>query len=493
MTIRIIAIISLAAVCARGFADSEVGDERILAGLWAYPPQVVGWIADFGAHAEAYDAIAARIDGSVAERVRALPREARTKAERLQRWPKLLELVHDYPGFTARVAQMHAADASGLDAQLAEARLAQRTVRHEAAVAWEDALRRDPVALGEYRTLLSEYCVLKRLAAPEFEYVRVTDRRYYLACAPNAEFMQFAEGRRLPPSLKRVLTQWWDSYAPQQRDARALALRLPTAPIAFLAKPLAEADARVRQGWWSTAEAAPGTSLGLMPVGLQPPTDRSGDAARSWRVAEHLRIWEAAAPLAFRAREGAERIIREPSDDLEIVWVGADPARDDDAAQAVLVPAGDPFFDEFDRVFGRLAQRQSFVDAFGGPSRRLSLAESAAIGRSITGGVLLDGIGLVGGHGGYVNFGGTMGTAGGFFAPHTHSRWYRVFVPGAGWIVAPALDDDDDINYAAPPRQRSRQPVIGSGTQIRVPRGNGGNNAIRPAPSGRNVIRAPRR
>ena len=174
------------------------------------------------------------------------------------------------------------------------------------AAAWERALAGEPTAQIEYRDLLTRLCETERRHNPGFACVVATDSSYYLACPPDEAVMEFlrrnpAQEGRQPPgfALERLLAEWWPKYGDPSRSRE----RPPTRTGESSGYGVWEMSPGERSSMWRP-ESAPtsGFSLGLIPVALQPPADRSGGWSPAYASPEPRR--PAPPPAYTEPREG---------------------------------------------------------------------------------------------------------------------------------------------------------------------------------------------
>jgi hypothetical protein len=211
--------------------------------------------------------------------------------EQLSRRPEAVFIALEHPEAHAALGRALLETPEGAAQRLAELREAFERAARQAAMDWQRALENDPVALGEYRDLVTRFCHEQRMSWPDFPCIQVLDRRYYYACPPNEAILEYGMQRGLPPALRRVLTRFWKLHSPQAADARIL--RRATAPRG---EPPEEGPAVVGveagRGMFSDVSTPDPAAVGLVPVMLQPLADRPEAAREAFALAEHARLWE---------------------------------------------------------------------------------------------------------------------------------------------------------------------------------------------------------
>ena len=311
-----------------------ISPSRLLAGLRAYSPDhvraflvvveypgIVGQLADdpelFEHPANVKGVISADVAAAIQE-LRVMPEIVLVAAEHPTEFQVLRRLRREAP--------------EGVALRLEQLRENYGRLTLTAAAAWQGYLVTDPVALGEYRELLTRFCGEQRQLNAEFPCISVTDRQYYYTCVPNEVFMQYARKHcRLTP-LRIMLEKWWAYCRPERIDARAQWPGWDYRPRVSVpdngpeelkellqwyrsaARGVREADpegatvlapprtagglelvaalpVERRAAMWKEIGAADAEAIGLVPVIIQPLADQPPEARRQYAVAEHARLW----------------------------------------------------------------------------------------------------------------------------------------------------------------------------------------------------------
>jgi hypothetical protein len=304
----------------------EMTPSRVLAGLRGYADPVVEALAQLAEHPEVLQSAAEAVEAGrepAAEAADVTP-ALRDALKTLSQTPAALLIAATYPEELQLLHSLQSVAPEGVALRLEQLRRAYEEAGRAAAHDWQWALENDPVALGEYRDLLTQYCEAAREADAAFAYVRVTDRRYYYACPPDEALVFFAEEAGLPRSLYRVLARWWEEHAPQSVDAQVTRTRVPGPDAVDPGDFIYDWPAAERTPLWQTAEAGDGErTLGLVPVILQPPADQPPAARLAWAVSEHARLWTP--PMPVIALEGPEAEVGAAPDEEEPVIVVEEP------------------------------------------------------------------------------------------------------------------------------------------------------------------------
>lgn len=310
--------------------QSRIGPAELqaLAGVREYPDGAIRALADLAADPQLIAQLAANPE-SVRDPQAAgidVPADLESALQRLRDTPELIAIAAENPQETAALRQVMLAQPQ--EAQLAIDDLRERYARADvaAAAAWEELVARDPVALGEYRDLITQYCEAVLKEAPDFAVVEVLDRRYYAACPPDGPMIAALGAGAQTDALRRALEQWWGRFAPEQRDRLARGGTLD-----FSRNALAARDPDARRDMWRMAQKTRGSGVvGLLPVMLQPTADLDADARIARATVEHARLWSdgGAAPPPAAASDlppvtYADRLQRDRGDD-------DDDDRDDD-------------------------------------------------------------------------------------------------------------------------------------------------------------------
>jgi hypothetical protein len=272
----------------------RISPSRLLAGLRGYSDEVVEALVRLAQHPQVLEHVAQAIDADQQGELSvpdASP-ELRQAIETLRHAPELVMLAVTSPEQLERLRALWSVAPDGAAQRLRQLRAGYEQAAREAAWAWQRALEADPVALGEYRELLTGFCEAQREAVPGFACARVTDRRYYCACPPDEALLRYAAEVELPRSLGQVLARWSSEHAPDVIDAHLERTRVspPAAVDARLS--MHEWPPEQRAAMWASVEDAAGPqTLGLVPIILQPPADQPAAARLAWAVVEHARLW----------------------------------------------------------------------------------------------------------------------------------------------------------------------------------------------------------
>ncbi|MFQ5805596.1 MAG: hypothetical protein ACE5I3_04010 [Phycisphaerae bacterium] len=310
------------------FQAQRMTPSRILAGLHGYPDQVVDALVRLAETPQELERAAEAVQGGrdpLADSADT-PAQLREGLELLARTPEILLLVATHPEELQALRSLWSVAPQGAALRLHQLRDGYAQAAREAALAWQRTLESDPVALGEYRELLTRFCEAERKVAPGFACIRITDRSYYYACPPNEALILFADGEELPRSLWLVLAGWWKAHAPQLVDAELARMRV-IAPAAVEAGDFVyDWPAERRAAMWQPVEADERDyALGLVPVILQPPADQPPAAQLARAVMEHARLWSS--PMPAVALHGPDVESRPASDAEQPVIVIEEPIR----------------------------------------------------------------------------------------------------------------------------------------------------------------------
>jgi hypothetical protein len=290
---------------------------RVLAGVRGHSDEVVEALARLAEHPQLLERVAERLvaDQRPLLTVDEVPPELQQAVELLNRWPDVLALAATCPQPLQLLRSLWTVAPDGVAQRIEELRRVYAQAARESAAAWQRALRRDPVALGQYRDLLTRLCEAQREMVPDFACVRVGDRRYYYACPPDETVIYYASEVGVPAALSRVLADWWSEHAPPHADAKLTQTRAPDSTSPRMADCLYDWPAEHRARMWRTVEGAHvSRGLGLVPVALQPPEDQPPAARLAWAVAEQARLWSPPVPpIALQDR----RLSPQPAFDLD--------------------------------------------------------------------------------------------------------------------------------------------------------------------------------
>jgi len=301
----------------------RMSPSRVLAGLHGYADAVVAALVRLADHPDVLQDVAEAIEAGREPALDTLniDLELRESLEVLVRSPGTLRLAALRPDELQLLESLWSVAPEGVMLRLDQLRRAYQQAARSAAHAWQRALEEDPVALGEYRDLLTRYCEAAREADPAFACVRVTDRRYYYACPPDEALVLYANDAGLPPSLYLMLVRWWGEHAPQYVDATVE--QTPVfGPVAVDAGDFVyDWPAAERVPLWQPVEAGAGDrALGLVPVILQPPADQPPAARLAWAVAEQARLWSPPMPaVALQSPDAEPRPVPDEEEPVVVV------------------------------------------------------------------------------------------------------------------------------------------------------------------------------
>lgn len=286
-------ILAVLSPCLAWAGDFDLSERRLIAGLREYDNRVIESLIALDGHndvvrraAENPDAVLA--DQSVESGIRAAILE-------LAAYPGLLSIAAEAGPQTAHLAELRAHSAAGVSDRLARYHKDYEAATRAAAGQWQRLLDHDAVALGEYRSLLNEYCEAQRRRFSDFPFVVVRSRAYYLACPPDESILAFAAQRGVSEALGRVFDRWAEDNSPAAIDEQILEngedVRSPN-PDDLLAY-LPESR---RADMWASAASGESELVGLMPVILQPEGDQPIEARRAKIAAETARLWMSPSP-----------------------------------------------------------------------------------------------------------------------------------------------------------------------------------------------------
>jgi hypothetical protein len=295
---------------------------RLAAGLRAYPDSVVSALLTLAAYPGLMQQLAE--DPALLQQPEqldpALPGAVLAAVRELKADPRVIALAAAHPQELEQLRLLRSVAPDGLKLRIGQLRKGYGRALLAAGAAWQGVLENDPVALGQYRELLTRFCKEVETAGDELPYVHARKREYYHGCAPNWAVVAFARDQQDLAALSQTLDRWWAAYAPERIDtlvqrSRADAGRTADAPDAVIGLP-----AQARRGMWSPADAGGADSLGRIPVMIQPLADQPLEAQREYALAEHARLWspppEMAPPFPEApVAEGAEPEV-EPGEPL---------------------------------------------------------------------------------------------------------------------------------------------------------------------------------
>lgn len=290
-----LALTYLAATAGAQNASPSRDDVRLLGGVAGYSNETVAAIALVAGHPELPRVIAERMargDDPLATLPNGLSDSQRAAVARVMiDAPEAIEVLAASGPAASDLSKQYVASPVEFAARLDTIRRAQADMQTAAARGWQFLLENDPVAMGDYRDMLTRYVLEQRKAEPRYAAVRVTDRRYYYATPPSEDFRRFAASSDAPRSLLRTMERWNDLYGQAATIERLQRVLSGDAmPHAGALTPMViDLSPAERSTHWRNDEAVSGieAGLGLLPVIMQPPADMPTDA-RSVRHAEQM-------------------------------------------------------------------------------------------------------------------------------------------------------------------------------------------------------------
>ena len=272
---------------------------RLLAGMRMYAEPVIGALVQGARDPDALRNAAQTLQSGrePLPEGAAVSIESRQAIELLSRSPDLLLLAADHPDELRTLEVLWSVAPDGVTLRIEQLRSAYTRAASAGAASWQQTIEQDPVALGEYRDLLTRFCRTMRQEVPEFACVRVTDRSYYYACPPTEDLVAFMNEAGFSPALGRVAAAWWSEFSPQVVDSRLEQMRGFALADAGAVPSIHDIPAEQRKVMWQRAEGNDlGGALGLMPVAMQPLADQPADARVAFAVFEHARLWSPPVP-----------------------------------------------------------------------------------------------------------------------------------------------------------------------------------------------------
>ncbi|MGE3182084.1 MAG: hypothetical protein AB7N71_10665, partial [Phycisphaerae bacterium] len=178
-------------------------DNELIAGLREYPLEIVRALMAVSNQSD----LIARVVGNeqYLENPEAItPRPDNSTLDALKtlvRVPDVLSVAAAHKEPLQRMGTLYRSAPQQWEKRLSNFRLSYRAQQLEAIRAWETALRSDPVALGQYRDVLTAYCQQQQKDFPGFPVATVTQREYYYACPPSEILFEYLDQNRPPEAL----------------------------------------------------------------------------------------------------------------------------------------------------------------------------------------------------------------------------------------------------------------------------------------------------
>lgn len=217
--------------------------------------------------------------------------ELRSAIKELSGAPAILEVAAAFPLELKALRELYREAPEGVEQRILQLRAGYEQAALAGVASWQKMLEQDPVAMGEYRTLLTRFCEELIREHADFPHVRVTQRQYLYACVPNEAILEFVRRNNADSAATKAIETWWSEHGTERVDQRVLTgSPLPPVPD-DLGNIVAAAPAAKRADMWTAASDKAAESLGLVPVIMQPPADQPAEARYAFAVAEHARLW----------------------------------------------------------------------------------------------------------------------------------------------------------------------------------------------------------
>lgn len=270
---------------------SATRDPRLLAGVRDYPAGVLRALMDLASDPLVLEQIAQT--PTILEKPDSaeppIPETLRPAILALRSVPEAAAIAAANPSAVIALRRMYREDAENVAHRLAEMRDGYARAEIASAALWQQVIESDPVALGEYRDLVSQFTREILSKAPNFAVTQVLDRRYYAACPPDAQLLSLLSQRAETQALRRALTGWAQRVGPEKRDTVATrGGKLPGAN-----DPLAARPPSARAAMWRAIDSGetPPAGADLIPMMLQPAGDLDDTARLARATVEHARLW----------------------------------------------------------------------------------------------------------------------------------------------------------------------------------------------------------
>jgi len=183
-----------------------------------------------------------------------VPAEMQAAIRELSVMPAIVAVSAERPEELRALRELYAEAPEEMEERILELRGAYDRAELGAAVAWQEALERDPAALEAYCELVTRFCKAQREAYKGYPCVQVLKREYYYACPPNEAVIFYAIEHAESSAAMQVIDQWWKTYAPYERDARILGGSME--PLEFEISPdsVAAMPPEQRASMWQAVE-----------------------------------------------------------------------------------------------------------------------------------------------------------------------------------------------------------------------------------------------
>jgi hypothetical protein len=321
--------------------DAAPSAARVLAGVREYPEPVVDALVTLARHPDWLDKAVAKLKANQdpAADDPAMPEAIRAAMKTLSPIPEAIMLAGARRDELNLLRDVRVEAPQGADVRTKQLRSDYSAAKREGELRWQQALQGNDAALNAYRELLTKFTAEMRKQVPNFAVVEVTDRNYYLVCPPDEVIMGFAQQKKAPESVWRLMTEWFDRYGTDRVDEQLLggqsgigATRAENALI--------DAAADRRKSMFRADDGQLGDSLGFVPVALQPLADQPEEARMAFAIAEHERLWAPAMSGQPNPQAGGDMAMAAPRGDFD----GADvriepPSADGSGADVVITPA----------------------------------------------------------------------------------------------------------------------------------------------------------
>jgi len=292
----------------RGGDMTAISPMRLAAGVREYPARVLRALLQLADDPLVLRQLADEpelLEGpeSISPPVRA---EKLAAIRELKAMPAIVAVAADHPEELRALRELYTEVPAETEESILRLRVAYDNAGLGAAVAWQEALEADPVALRDYCELVALFCKARREVYEGFPCVQVLKREYYGACPPNEAIIFYAMENGTSATAMRVIESWWATHAPDEVDARIL--DGDEAPADFQIRPgvVAMMSPEERASMWKPIDAGHGGLENLVPVIMQPPADQPAEALYARAVAEHARLWTPETPVESPGEVGVD-------------------------------------------------------------------------------------------------------------------------------------------------------------------------------------------
>ena len=146
--------------------------------------------------------------------------ELRSAIKELSGAPAILEVAAAFPLELKALRELYREAPEGVEQRILQLRAGYEQAALAGVASWQKMLERDPVALGEYRALLTRFCEELIREHADFPHVRVTQRQYLYACVPNEAILEFAGRNNADSAATKAIETWWSEHGPAAARAR---------------------------------------------------------------------------------------------------------------------------------------------------------------------------------------------------------------------------------------------------------------------------------